>query len=151
MKAWLVRIVELLLVVLLVPQAFVLSYYFSLLFEGGNWLGLLKTLSLYALTVSWVSAPVLVVLTILVRILIGAKIRWLFTLSFSVSIGYLWVAAWNLFVYPVFSYGRSTVPILLCAGVATGYAQARTLYREAFGNKNEGEKESGNQAESLPE
>lgn len=121
-------VVELLLISLLVPQAFVFFYYFSFLFKGGNVLGLLETLSLYALTISWVSVPFLVLLTVLVRALVGARVRWFVTLPLCVGAGFLWLAAWNLLVYHVFSYGRAALPIFLCSLGTAGYAQARALY-----------------------
>lgn len=132
MKAWGMAALELLLMILLVPQAFVFCYYFSLFFEGGNQLGLLSALAVYALTISWVSAPFLAVLTLLVRVLVGARVRWYMMLLFCVGAGYLWLAAWNLLVYDIFSYLRSAVPILLCSVGTAGWAMARSVYLDGL-------------------
>ena len=128
MKAWRMIAWELSLIVLLVPQAFVFTYYFPLLFAGGNVLGLLKTLFLYALTISWVSAPFLALLTLLIRALVGVRVRWFVTLPLCIGAGFLWLAAWNALVYDAFAYGRAALPVLLCSVVTAGYAQARALY-----------------------
>ncbi len=132
MKAWRRVGLELLLVTLLVPQAFVFFYNFPNLFHGGSPLGLLKALSLYALSISWVSAPFLAVLTLLVRILIGARVRWYAMLPFCIAAGYLWLTLWNRFVYSDFSYLRAALPILLCSVGAAGWAMARSLYLESL-------------------
>ena len=62
MRRWQRLAWEVLAVVLLVPQLFVLLYHYRLLFAGGSALGLLKALCLYGLTISWVSAPFLALL-----------------------------------------------------------------------------------------
>ncbi len=132
MKAWRVAGLEMLLIILLLPQVFVLCYFFGALFEGGRPAGLLKTLSLYALTISWVSAPFLAVLTLLVRTLIGARARWFVMLPLCIAAGYLWLAAWNLLVYDVFAYLRAAAPILLCSAGTAGWAMARSLYLQSL-------------------
>lgn len=131
MKTWIRRFLEIAAVVLLLPQAFVFMYYFRCLFIGSNWLGLCKALSLYGLTVAWVSAPFLVVLSLAVRALIGAPARWWKTLAACVAMGYFWVAGWNLLVAPSFQYAAAALPVLLCSLATVGYAQARALYLEA--------------------
>lgn len=132
MKAWLRNGLEILAVILLLPQVFVFLYFFRYFFAGTNSLALLKTIAVYALTISWVSAPFLVVLTIAIKTLIQVRVRWYMTLFFCVAAGYAWVAAWNLLVYHVFSYFWSTLPILLCSIGFAGYAAARMLYQESL-------------------
>ena len=132
MKAWCRVGFEIVLVILVVPQAFVFFYFFSLLFHGGSPLLLLKGLSLYALTVSWVSAPLLTVLTLLIRSLIGSHVRWYVTLPLCIGVGYLWLTLWNLFVFNAFSFLRAALPIVLCSVGAAGWAMARALYRESL-------------------
>jgi len=132
MKAWGMVALEVLLMILLVPQVFVVCYFFSYFFGGGNQVGLLKSLALYAVTISWVSAPFLAALTLLVRALLGARVRWFVMLLFCIGAGYLWLAAWNLLVYDVFSYPRAAVPILLCSVGTAGWAMARSVYREGL-------------------
>lgn len=128
MKAWLRSGAELLLVILLVPQAFVLCYYSTWFFVGGNQAGLLRALALYALTISWVSAPFLAALFLLLRALIRTRVRWYVTLLCCAGSGFLWLAAWNLLVYEVFTYGRSALPVVLCSLGTAGYALARDAY-----------------------
>jgi len=122
-------LIESLLVILLVPQAFVLLYYFTYFFKGGNPWGLLRALSVYALTVSWVSAPVLAVAVVLVKLLLTKQCRWYAMFAFCAGSGYLWLAAWNVFVYDMFSYLRAALPILLCSLGMAGYTWALDFYR----------------------
>ena len=156
MKAWRLVAGELVLIILLVPQVFVFLNFFSFLFVGNNWIGLLKTVFLYALTISWVSSPFLVLLTVLVRVLVKSRVRWFVTLPLCVGAGFLWLTAWNLLVYDFFSYGRAVLPILLCSVGTAGYAQARAFYLdnlpppEPSHNGNEAEP-AKSQAEGLSE
>jgi len=128
MKAWLRIGGELLLVTVLVPQAFVLCYFSTYFWMGGNPLGLLKSVTLYGLTISWVSAPFLVLLTILIKTLMNTRVRWYATILFCGGAGYLWLTVWNLLVYDMFSYWRAFVPVVLCSLGTAGYALARQLY-----------------------
>ena len=132
MKIWLRNILEVLAIILVLPQVFIVMYYFRYLFLGDNWLGLLKTLSLYALTISWVSAPYLAVVVVAVKKLISVRVSWYVTLLLCVAAGYAWVAAWNVFIFKVFSYFWAALPILLCSIGFAGYAAARVLYLESL-------------------
>ena len=131
-NVWLRSGLELLLVILLVPQVFVLCYFFPLFFHGGHLWGLFRALALYALTISWVSAPFLTVLTLVVRALVTIRVRGYVTLALCVASGYLWLFAWNQLVYAMFAYGRSALPVLLCSLGTAGYALARALYLEGL-------------------
>ena len=132
MKAWQRISLEVLTVILLVPQVFVYLYYFRLLFTGGNRLGLLKALFLYGATVSWVSAPFLALLALLSHVLLQVRVRWTWTFLFCMAAGYLWVAAWNLFVFDMFSYVWAALPVVLCSAGYAVYAAARALYHESL-------------------
>jgi hypothetical protein len=132
MKPWLRIGLELAAVILLVPQAFVLCYYFPLFFSGGNLQGLARDLSVCALTISWVCAPFLALLAVGVKLCLAKRLRGSLTLLLCVGAGYGWVAAWNLLVFDTFSYGRATLPILLCSLATAGYALARSLYLEGL-------------------
>ena len=132
MKTWSIAALELLLLILLLPQVFVLCYYFTYFFHGGNQVGLLESLALYALTISWVSAPFLALLILLVKSLIGSRARWYVILPLCLGAGFLWLAAWNLLVFNVFSYARAALPILLCSVTTAGWAMARSVYRESL-------------------
>lgn len=132
MKTWLRKGIELLGIVFLLPQMFVLCYYFGYFFKGGNPLGLVKATTLYALSISWVSAPFLVLATVLVKVLIGSNVRWFVTFPVCWVAGYVWVAAWNLLVFETFSYGRAALPIVLCSVVSAGYGLARRVYEASL-------------------
>lgn len=132
MKTWLRGALEILAVILLLPQVFVFFYFFRYLFTGGNALELLKTLAVYALTISWVSAPFLAALALGFKALIRVQVNWMAALLLCVAAGYGWVAAWNLLVYNVFSYFWSALPILLCSLGFVGYASARKIYQESL-------------------
>lgn len=122
-------LLELLLVVLLVPQAFVLLYYFTFFFKGGNPVGLLKTLAVYALTISWVSSPFLAVVALLIRVFLARRVRWHAVLAFCLCAGWVWVTAWNTLVFDIFAYRQAAVPVLLCSLGMAGYVWARDFYR----------------------
>lgn len=147
MRAWMRNGLELLGIVFLMPQVFALCYHFDFFFKAGNPLGMLKAVALYGLSISWVSAPFLVLASVLVKILVGTRVRWYLTLLVSVGAGYLWVAAWNLLVFATFTYGRATLPIILCGVGSTGYALARKVYEEALPPL----RETKNEAADLPE
>ncbi len=132
MKTLRTFLLELLLVILLVPQAFVLFYYFTFFFKGGNPSGLLKSLAVYALTISWVSAPFLAVVALLVKVLLERQVRWLAVLVFCLGAGGLWVTAWNRLVFDIFAYRRAAVPVLLCSLGMAGYAWAHNFYRRSL-------------------
>jgi len=129
MKTLRTFLLELLLVILLVPQAFILFYYFPFFFKGGNPVGLSKTLAMYALTISWVSAPFLAVVALLVKVLLARQARWFVVLVFCLGVGGLWVAAWNWLVFDIFIYRQAAVPVLLCSLGMAGYVWARNFYQ----------------------
>jgi hypothetical protein len=133
MKAWLRQALEFAAVLLVLPQLFVFFYHFRYLFVGGNSLGLAKHLSLYALTISWVSAPYLVALTVAVKALIRVRVPWWVTFFAAAAGGAAWVFAWNHLVYArAFSYAWSALPVLLCSLLTAGYAGARAIYLDSL-------------------
>lgn len=131
-KMWLRRGLELVSVILLVPQAFIFCYYFSLFFSGRNRWALAQSLSRLALSISWVSAPVFVLVVVTVWALMGRHVRRSLTFLFCLVAGYAWIALWNLLVFKTFSYGRSAIPVFLCSLCTAGYALARSLYLEGL-------------------
>jgi hypothetical protein len=128
MKRWLKNAAWVAAMTLVVPQLFVVSYFFPLVVSGGNRLELLRSLALLGLSASWVSAPFFVVALLLYRALVAMRLRWYATLLVCALAGYLWVAAWNHAVYDLFAYGRSALPVLVCSLVTAGYALARRFY-----------------------
>lgn len=132
MKTWLRNILEILAVILLLPQVFVFFYSFDLFFVGGNRLRMLRDLAVCALAISWVSSPLLAVLAIVVKTLIRVRVRWYVTLLLCVVSGYVWVVGWNVLVFDTFSYGKVLFPILLSSLLFAGYAAARKLYLDSL-------------------
>jgi len=131
-NAWLRTGLELFLVTLLVPQVFILCYFFPLFFHGGHLAGLFRSLVVYAITISWVSAPFLISVTLLFRVLITTRVRGYVTFLFCMALGYLWLFAWNQLVYEMFTYGRAAIPVFLCSLGTVGYALARAVYLDGL-------------------
>jgi hypothetical protein len=127
MKAWQKTVLFLLAIVLLVPQVFVFTYFFSMLFTGSNWLGLLRSMALFGLTLSWVALPFLALAAVLFRLMISANARWFVTFPLGIAAAYLGLVAWNLLIFPCFSYGRAALPVLLCCLGTIGVAHIRAL------------------------
>lgn len=130
MKQSLRTIRDMLLFILLTPQFFVFSYYFSYFFKGANKLTLAKSLLVLALTVSWVSAPLLLALAFAVKAMLARRWRWHTVLPLSAAAGFLWLAFWNLTVHQSFSYTKSLLPLLLCTNITAGFALARRMYED---------------------
>ncbi len=146
MKKWLLILRDMLLFIFLTPQFFIFSYYFSYLFKGSNKLALIRNLFLFALTISWVSAPLLVAFAFAVKAMLSRRVRWHTLLPLSAAAGFVWLTLWNLTVYKNFSYARSVLPLLTCTTITAGFALARRMYEDTA-PKISGE----NQATSLPE
>lgn len=145
-KRWWRTAGELALVILLVPQVFVLCYYFPLFFKHGRPFDLLRPLALYALTLSWVSAPVLVVLSLAVLAVIKTRVRSWLTFLVCGCGGYLLIFAWNRFVFPTFTYWRSVIPVAVCSLGTAGYALAKAIYRDGLPSE-----KPKNETADLPE
>ncbi len=128
-KARLTAAVQIVWVVLLVPQFFVYLYHVRYLFLGDNWPEMMRALSVYALTMSWVSGPYLAGLALGFKALVRRRARWWVLFLALFAAGYAWVALWNLIVYDrAFSYLWSLPPLLVCSFLFSGYAAARMLY-----------------------
>ena len=147
MKKWLCTTRDMLLIILLAPQFFVFSYYFSYLFHGDNKLALASNLFFFALTISWVSAPLLLVLAFAVETMVSRRWRWYTVLPLSAASGFVWLALWNLTVYQTFSYSRAVLPLLVCSTSMAGFALAHRMYEDTT-PKNE---DSENAGSGLPE
>ena len=147
MKQSLRTIRDMLLFILLAPQFFVFSYYFGCLFHGANKLALTRNLFFFALTITWISAPLLLALAFAVKAMLARRWRWHTVLPLSAAAGFLWLALWNLTVYNNFSYVRSALPLLLCSTITAGFALASRMYEDTA-PKN---KDSENSASDLPE
>lgn len=142
--------IHLALVTLLAPQLFVLIYFFPNFFRRFHALGLVRAVLAHALTVSWVSAPLVALLVLAYGRLIQRETRWHLVLGFCVMAGYLWLAAWNLLVYPTYGYGRAGLPILLFGLGMAGVAWARGVYLRDLPASNGGKAASGREAEDGP-
>lgn len=130
MKKWLRLLWDMLLFILLAPQFFIFSYYFGYLFKGDHKLPLIRSLFLFALTVSWVSAPLLLALAFAVRNMLARRWRWHTILLLSAAGGGVWLTLWNLTVHNNFSYARALLPLLICTTITAGFALARRMYED---------------------
>ena len=116
------------LIVFLIPQAFVYCYFFPMLFHTGSSIpGFVKVLSKYALTISWVSAPILTFLYAGFCIGLRRRIKGWALLLICLLAGFTWIVVWNLVVYPTFGLLRSIIPLLICSIVSWGYAIGNSL------------------------
>lgn len=128
MKIWLKIAAWVVVMTLLVPQLFVMSYFFPVVIKGVSRLPMLQEVSLLGLVISWISAPFFLVTVLLYRGMVVMRFRWYAVLLFCVLMGYLLVFAWNHVIFNLFSYGRAALPVLLCSLVSAGYALARDFY-----------------------
>ena len=128
MKTWFKNAACWLALTAAVPQFFVFAYFAPLLYHGGNRLGLAQTLALLGLSVSWVSAPFFAAAMGLYKALVARRVRWYAVMLACTAAGYLWVVAWNVWVYDLFAYGRSFLPAAVCGLATSGCALARHLY-----------------------
>ena len=113
---------------LFVPQFFVLSYYFPIVVKGVNRWAMLQELALLGLVISWVSAPIFLVIVLLYRALVSRRVRWYGVIVLCMLSGFGLVAAWNHVVFDLFSYWRAALPVLLCCLATAGYALSREFY-----------------------
>ena len=128
MKTWLKIAAWVAVMTLLVPQFFVMSYFFPIVVKGVDRLSMLKEIALLGLVISWIAAPFFLVTVLLYRGMVALRFRWWAVLLFCVLSGYLLVVAWNHVIFNLFSYGRSALPVLICSLVSAGYALARDFY-----------------------
>ena len=128
MKKWLKIVAWVAVMTLLMPQLFVMSYYFPLVIKGVDRLPMLQEIALLGLVISWISAPFFWVTVLVYRALVSLRFRWWAVLLFCVLSGYLLVVAWNHMIFNLFTYGRAALPVLLCSLLSAGYALARDFY-----------------------
>jgi hypothetical protein len=114
-----------LLFIMLTPQLFVFSYYCGHLIKGANKPDMAKSLFVFALTVAWVSAPLLLALGFAFKTMLARRARWHTILPLGAAAGFVWLALWNLTVHNSFSYARSVTPLLICVATTVGLALAR--------------------------
>ena len=118
------------LIVFLLPQLFLLCYYFPVLIrKQGNWLVFAGEIAKYGLTISWVSLPFLTVVYAGVRVAFTRRIHGMAIWAISAVIGYAWVAGWNLAVYPTFKWLNAIIPVILCSAFPCAYAIGSHLYK----------------------
>ena len=128
MRKWLEIVAWVAVMSLLMPQLFVMSYFFPLLIKGVDRLSMLREMALLGLVIAWISAPFFFVAVLLYRAMVSLRVRWYVVFPLCVLSGYLLVVAWNLFIFDLFSYGRAALPVLVCCLVSAGYALARDFY-----------------------
>ncbi len=132
MKAGLRAAGLVLLATLLVPQVFVLAYFYPLLITGPNRWSLWQVLVDLGLSISWVSAPFFLLVTVLYRMAVARRLPGAVVFFIVFAAGFAGVALWNRLVFDLFGYLRSTVPLLLCCSATAGYALARRAYRKGL-------------------
>jgi len=104
------------LVILLVPQLFVHLYYFRQAFLRGSGVWTISlTLLKCGLALSCIIAPALLILALVIRHINRERVRGWPTFLTCLLGGYAMVVAWNLIVYPNFSYGWAILPVLICS------------------------------------
>lgn len=110
------HLTEYALVILLVPQLFVHLYYFRQAFLRGSGAWTISiTLLKCGLALSCISAPTLLLLAFAIRYINRDRVRGLATFFTCLLSGYAMVVAWNLVVYPNFSYGWAILPVFICS------------------------------------
>ncbi|MDX9794421.1 MAG: hypothetical protein RBU24_13020 [Kiritimatiellia bacterium] len=129
MKAGLREAGLVLLVTLLVPQVFVLAYFYPLLITGPDRGPLWQVLAELGLSISWVSAPFFLLVTVLYRVSVARRVPGAVVFLTVFAAGYVGVALWNRLVFDLFGYLRSALPLLLCCSATAGYALVRRAYR----------------------
>jgi len=111
-------LLEYALTILLVPQLFVHLYYFRQAFLRGGGAGtLILTLLKCGLALSCIIGPALLLLTLLIRHINRERVRGWTTFLTCLFSGYAMIVAWNMIVYPNFSYGWALLPVFICSAV----------------------------------
>ena len=127
---------------LLVPQLFVLAYYFPLLIPGPRRWGVLAGNRGFGLEHPFVGRrSFFVVAADSTGVDPVACALWVVFLSMLVA-GFGGVALWNTLIYDLFGYLRSILPLLLCCTVTVGYMLAMRVYKAGLPvpkNKEDGE------------
>ena len=130
MKTILKPIAEVIILILLLPQIFVFLYFFwSTVRTGFDGLGMIKPLALLGLSISHLSAPFLYLLFLAIRHINREKAHCLATFLICLTAGYAGVIAWNLIVFPSFSYAWGILPVLACSGGTSAYLALRDKER----------------------
>ncbi len=127
---------------LLVPQLFVLAYYFPLLISGPRRWEFWQVIAGLGLSISWVGAPFFVAAAGLYRMLILCRVPYGIVFLSMLAAGFGGVALWNTLIYDLFGCLRSILPLLLCCTVTVGYMLAARVYRAGLPvpkNKEDGE------------
>ena len=131
MKNILKATLEALVLILLLPQIFILLYFFwGTVKVGIDGLGMMKELIRLGFSISRLSAPFLYLLYFLIRRVNREKAHCLATFLICLAAGYAGVVAWNLVVFPNFSYIWGILPVLICSGVTSAYMALRDKERQ---------------------
>jgi len=130
MKTILVTALEMFLIVFLLPLLFVAAYFLPLFFGSANRLELARDLAYLSLSVSGISAPLLIAAVIIMKLMIRRNLRWYVVLATSYAIGFIWLSLWNFIICDLFGCWRSVIPLTLCCGFTTVYALAKAIYKD---------------------
>lgn len=142
------------LVIVLLPQVFLLCYYFPYLTHKSGWsFKFVAEIAKYGLDISWVSAPVLTVLFMIYRSSFRRTTNGFLIWAGCFVFGLLWIAGWNLLVYPSFNLWKASVPLLIISSVTCIYTVSCRIYRTGAMARSEEEQrlDRGLPAEETPE
>ena len=114
---------------LLVPQVFVLAYFFPLLITGPRRWAFLQAVAELGVSISWVSAPFFVCVAGLYQAMVKRRVPYAVIFLSVLVAGFGGVALWNNLIFDLFGYLRSALPLLICCAVSIGYMLAERLYK----------------------
>ncbi len=123
---------QVVLLTVLLPQVYVLAYYFPLLITGVRRWEFLQTVAGLGLGVSWVAAPFVAGVSVLYHVLVARRAPHVLTFLSVFAAGMCGVAIWNNLIFDLFGYLRSILPLLLCCCISSGYALAARAYRKGL-------------------
>ena len=115
--------------VFLLPQVFLVGYFFPDLLTRHDPFTFLKAMFTYGLTVVWVSFPYFSVTAYALARAVRGGVRARFVLAATATAWTVWIILWNLLVYPSFGVVRSIFPVLLCTFLAVAYPLTRRFYQ----------------------
>lgn len=104
--------------ILFLPIIFCWFYYFTTICTRYRPFTMLKDVTLLGLIATWISMPLLLIITLIIRKLVLKGMRFSFIFCIACVLGYLWLIAWNLTVMPLFNYFEAFFPI--CFSCALG-------------------------------
>lgn len=134
LKRILWAVMDTLLILVVLPFGFVMSYYFNLFFSGRNRPELFADLAAFSGSLTWVSCAFLVLIALILQSMIKNHKRWYSLFTVSLIGGGFLLFVLNTFVETTFTFWRSLFPLMLCCVVSIGYALGKSLYNDDIWN-----------------